>query len=264
MPLITIGARRSLLAAPAIVAAAAWTPASLGSALIAWYKADAGVYKDAGTTLAANNETVQQWNDQSGNGYHLKQASSFLRGTYKTAILNSLPVIDFDGSGAGNWLQTTSQPVTLGVATVSVFMVRQITSANGVSSCRVAGISTPGSSDLGNDTFIAEYCPGTAITTPTTYNNGNKSNGSVSSGTWNQLGTIFDGSNNIMYIANTAQSGVADTHTFAASVDIEVFADGGGNSNPSGQLAELIFTNTAMSLSDRNSLATYFTSRWGI
>jgi hypothetical protein len=245
-------------------AVSSWTPASLGSALIAWYKADAGVYKDAGTTLAANNETVQQWNDQSGNGYHLKQATSLLRGTYKTATLNSLPVIDFDGSTSGNWLQTTSQPVTLGVTTVSVFMVRKITSANGLTSSRVVGISTPGSADLSNDTFIAEYCPGTSITAPTTYNNGNKSNGTVSSGTWNQLGTIFDGSNNIMYIANTAQSAVAATNTFGASVDIEVFADGLGSSNPSGQLAELIFTNTAMSLSDRNSLATYFTNRWGV
>ncbi|HMW26649.1 MAG TPA: hypothetical protein PKC51_08420, partial [Ferruginibacter sp.] len=34
---------------------------------ILWLKADAGAYSDAGITPAVNGQTVQQWNDQSGN-----------------------------------------------------------------------------------------------------------------------------------------------------------------------------------------------------
>jgi len=32
-----------------------------------WFKADAGVYSDAGVSPANYGDTVQQWNDQSGN-----------------------------------------------------------------------------------------------------------------------------------------------------------------------------------------------------
>lgn len=63
-----------------------------------WLKADAGVYSDAGVTPAANAGTVQQWNDQSGNGRHATQATSGSRPTYRTGQRNSLPALDFDGS----------------------------------------------------------------------------------------------------------------------------------------------------------------------
>src|SRR5580692_2641587 len=61
------------------------------SGLQLWLKADAGVYSDAGTTLATNGQTVQQWNDQSGNGRHATQATSGNRPTYNTGKFNSLP-----------------------------------------------------------------------------------------------------------------------------------------------------------------------------
>lgn len=238
---------------------ATWTPASLGSALIAWYKADAGVYKDAGSTLAGNNETVQQWNDQSGNSYHLSQGTLVSRATYKTNTLNALPIISADNTLFDQYLATTGQPVTLGGTLLSAFMVRKVTAASAAG--RVLTISTPGSGDLGADVCIIEYDP--SITTPKSYNAGDKSNGTVSSGTWNQLGSIWDGTNNTMYIGNVAQTGVANTPTFASAVDISLFSDGSAD-NVSGQIAEIIFTNTALSAGDRNSLATYFTNKWAV
>jgi hypothetical protein len=60
-----------------------------------WLKADAGVYHDAGTTLATNGQTVQQWNDQSGNSRHASQATSGNRPGYNTSAKNSLPAIRF-------------------------------------------------------------------------------------------------------------------------------------------------------------------------
>jgi hypothetical protein len=60
-----------------------------------WLKADAGVFSDAGVTPAVNNDSVQQWNDQSGNGNNATQASGPSRPTYKTGIVNGKPVIRF-------------------------------------------------------------------------------------------------------------------------------------------------------------------------
>ncbi|HAO46726.1 MAG TPA: LamG domain-containing protein [Ferruginibacter sp.] len=62
---------------------------------ILWLKADAGVYNNAGTTLAANGQTVQQWNDQSGNNNHASQATAALKPTFVTNVLNGLPVVRF-------------------------------------------------------------------------------------------------------------------------------------------------------------------------
>src|SRR5664280_2630717 len=70
----------------------AWTPAQLPN-LIAWYKADVGVYTDtACSTPATNSTTVGCWKDQSGNGYDLKQALTG-KPTYLSAGLNGKPTI---------------------------------------------------------------------------------------------------------------------------------------------------------------------------
>jgi hypothetical protein len=81
-----------------------FTPASLPG-LIGWYKADAGVFSDAGITPATNGGTIQQWNDQSGHGNNLLQATSASRPTYTTGALNSLPVID---NPSAMFMQTNS------------------------------------------------------------------------------------------------------------------------------------------------------------
>jgi hypothetical protein len=65
-----------------------------------WYRADAGVYHDAGTTLAIDGQTVQQWNDQSGNGNNLSQASAGSRPQFLVAGYNSKPTVQFSGTDA--------------------------------------------------------------------------------------------------------------------------------------------------------------------
>jgi hypothetical protein len=69
------------------------------SARVLWLKADAEVYNDAGTTLATDGETVQQWNDQSGSSHNVSQATSGSRPTFKTGVgPNGLDAVRFDGS----------------------------------------------------------------------------------------------------------------------------------------------------------------------
>ncbi len=79
------------------IQSSAFSPASI-SGLQFWYKSDAGAFNDAGSTLATNGQTVQQWNDQSGNSRNLTQATSGKRAIYNTNQLNNLPGILFDGT----------------------------------------------------------------------------------------------------------------------------------------------------------------------
>lgn len=63
-----------------------------------WLKADVNVYKDAGTSSAADGDLVQQWNDQSGNGINATQVTTDHQPTFKTNIINGKPALQFSGN----------------------------------------------------------------------------------------------------------------------------------------------------------------------
>jgi hypothetical protein len=63
-------------------------PLTLGPEL--WLKADA--------LALADNDAVASWTDSSGNGNHATNVSGSQQPTYKTNIVNSLPVVRFDGT----------------------------------------------------------------------------------------------------------------------------------------------------------------------
>ena len=82
--------------------------------LAVWIKADAGTFKDAGTTPCGNGDTCQQWNDQSGNGHNATQSGSTARPVFTTNVQNGLPGLLFDGSNdvmrSGAGTVTLNQP----------------------------------------------------------------------------------------------------------------------------------------------------------
>lgn len=70
------------------------------SGLAQWLKADDGLFTDTALTtpVSSDGDAVAGWQDKSGNGRHMTQATSGNRPLYKTGILNSLPVVRFDGA----------------------------------------------------------------------------------------------------------------------------------------------------------------------
>lgn len=70
--------------------AAPWTPDDITTAL--WLDA-----ADA-STITESGGVVSQWNDKSGNGNHVAQSTSTLRPVVASSVLNSKPVIRFDGT----------------------------------------------------------------------------------------------------------------------------------------------------------------------
>jgi hypothetical protein len=58
--------------------------------LLAWYKADA-------ITGLADGDAVASWVDSTGNGHTAAQSTAGKKPVYKTSIINSLPVVRFDG-----------------------------------------------------------------------------------------------------------------------------------------------------------------------
>lgn len=77
---------------------AGFSPLSI-SGLALWLKADAGLYQESTFTTPAvsDGDPVGGWQDQSGNGRHLLEATSNKRLTLKLAIQNGRSIVRSDG-----------------------------------------------------------------------------------------------------------------------------------------------------------------------
>lgn len=241
--------------------AVGWTPADLGSALVAWYIADTGVYSDAGTTPATNGQNVAQWNDQSGNGYHLSEPSAGGGPTYNTTGFNSRPTLSFDKSAA-EYLETDTNAVTLGGGALSVFIVCQL--ASQTTNGRLAAyISVGGGTDFGEPgNCILIFNLNGTDNISAYQNNDQKANTAISQDTNYRLGSIYDGSDQTMYVNNVAGTSEASVQTFGATGTLYV----GGNAlgQWDGPVSEVVFTNAGLDSSTRTLLDDYFKAKWGL
>ena len=76
---------------------------------VLWLKADAAVFNDAGITASSNGQTVQQWNDQSGNGNNVTQTVAANKPVFQMAQIGGRPSIFFDGVGGTKFLNNVTQ-----------------------------------------------------------------------------------------------------------------------------------------------------------
>ncbi len=69
------------------------------SGLKLWLSGDGPMWQDTARTSAVTTDaqTLGAWDDRSGTANHVIQATAGKRPTYKTAILNSRPIVRFDG-----------------------------------------------------------------------------------------------------------------------------------------------------------------------
>lgn len=174
-----------------------FSPTDLGG-LTLWFDASSPtVYSDAGTTLATNTQTVQQWTDKSTSAKNLTQASAGLRPVYNTNVQNGLPIITFDGSD--DVLQTAA--MTLNQPEHIFIMFRQVSWTgndrvwDGVSGLNAmtlyqrsatpqlgmyAGADAPNTTGLAVNTFGILDCLYSSSASTIRVNNGAKTTGDAS------------------------------------------------------------------------------------
>lgn len=81
---------------------------------VLWLKADSAVYTNAGITLAADGQSVQQWNDVSGNAFNCSQADVSKRPIWQANAFYGKPAIWFDGVNGNYWLENAvNTPVAI-------------------------------------------------------------------------------------------------------------------------------------------------------
>lgn len=238
--------------------AVAWVPTDLGANLIAWYKADTGIYKDAGTTLAANGETVQQWNDQSVNGYHLKQGTSGNRPQFLSAGFNSKQTVKFTAATPTS-MATDAASVAMGTGAVgSAFFVGQMLTGTPNAGRAVNYMIAGNDTDTTDSAWLIRSLGG--ADTVLTYRAGSKALESISLATNYRLGSIFDGTNDTIYINNVAGTPVGCTDAWGSPGQIGLSSIAAWD----GPISEVVITKSALSVGDRSNLDDYFKTKWGL
>lgn len=217
----------------------------------AWFKSDAGVYSDAGVTPAVDGATVQQWNDQSGNGRHLSQATAGARPVYRSKDRNGLPTIKLDGSA--NFMQSAAwaqaQPITM-------YLVYRLNTWNG---------SAP-LIDLGSATGPAQMMLSPHTSTPTIglfAGSWADQNISAALGSWNIQVAVFNGVTSNGYIDGVASSVINPGTNPAAKITLGQWTDLSAQFSHSDWQEILIFSGTHTA-AQRQQMEGYLANRHAI
>ncbi len=232
---------------PVITAAGAFDPSTIAG-LKLWLKADAEAYNDG--------DAVTTWHDQSGNS---NNAGGGVSPTFKTGIVNSLPVVRFNGSS--NYL-TSSTNVTAGAprtvfaavisttATGGTVLTTRIT--NGAASyltrlLRLGGVSYVAGDGTATDCTIAE-------------------DESTAWQSWSYATWKEDSSRNTSFYFNGSQKTVSGN-----PVVVEAGASGyllgqiqSAQQFWSGDMAEILVYDTALGDTDRGNVESYLKTKYGL
>lgn len=104
------------------VGSAPFTPASM-TGIQGWWDPTQQIYTDSGSTLCSSDgDRIAQWNDLSGNGRNGTQTTSSSKPTYKTNILNSLPMVT-EQSPFTSYLQMASQVIVAEGSPFTIYIV---------------------------------------------------------------------------------------------------------------------------------------------
>jgi hypothetical protein len=239
---------RRIIMTPALASGAGgaggWTPATLGAALVGWYKADAGV---TGTS------PVTVWADQSGNGQNMFPLSGWNGYTYNATGLNGKPSLD-SAAGSTN-MGTVADTVAVGTGSgFAIFALAKFTVSSTSNGPSLYGNGNTSPSNNANSAVLEFYGPSAQIDLLEASNNWAYTTASIN--TVHRLGFNVDASSNVtMYVDGTGGTPAAIT-AFTRTTPSKVA--GGGID---GSMRELIFVNRTLTSGELTSLDTYLVGR---
>jgi hypothetical protein len=208
------------------------------------------------STITASSGAVSEWRDKSGNSYHLTQSTSTRQPQTSISTINSLNVITFDGSSdtmANTAVPSTSRPHTY------LIVAKETT---GITTTKALVNATP---FVGLNEVLALYLTGTSP---------NRRSNSFTNSTAYAGQTFTTTSANVIYfVANGASSAFGINGTYATrnilgttrGAGFRVPADTNGSSEFfNGDIAEVLYWNSALSDTNRDLVTNYLKTKWGI
>lgn len=223
------------------------TPSTAGiSGLSAWY--DASKSSSITTTTNAGVSTL---NDLSGNGITVAQSTAADQPTYSTNCINSLACLVFNGSS--DFLYgTTGFPTTSSYSILAVAKFGAATSNNILSSYYDTGTA---------HAFLGGGSEAPSLWQTATFAIGTTTGTSVFLATATYVNTSGFGS---VYVnGGTAATGTT-TNKPVTDASIEIGGNAGASNYLTGNIAELILYNSALSTAEQQYLEGYLAWKWGL
>ncbi|MFZ9922643.1 MAG: phage head spike fiber domain-containing protein, partial [Candidatus Nanopelagicaceae bacterium] len=228
--------RLSNTALPALTRLPLWTPSQISTAL--WLDA-----ADA-STIVLNGSTVSQWNDKSGNDFHLSQATAADQPAYEATGFNGLPTVNW---AAINHALRTS--MSLPATDLNLFCA--------------ADSNSPTQS-----TYILDIETARRVFT---------TSGQIFSGSWSPATSSITGAgqriygfttgptNQIIYENGTAKSTLAPIPAGVVSGIVALGNRFGANTfGMNGKMSEFVFVSGTLSTADRQKVEGYLAWKWGL
>lgn len=200
-----------------------------------------------------NNDSVTTWTDLSGQGNNATQATGSRKPTYKTAILNSLPVVRFDGVDdyLANASLVLAQPAT-------IFVVVQQSGGSidyrilydGTTSTTVMAltyvVSTTKWSAYGGTAFVGQ-------------------SGTTGSNVPKCVSSIYNGaSTEIRINGGTAATGNGGSQGWTGGFTLGDGWQRTGRYATTADIGEILAYNSALSASNRAAVENYLIAKWAV
>lgn len=216
------------------------------------------------STITSSSGAVSQWNDKSGNGYHLTQATSSAQPTTGSVTKNGLNVLKFDGGDVMNYAGTTGMNVT-SVTVLGVF--EETTTADNVGFF-VAHASTGNDYDR-TDAIVNASVTGSHLF-ETVRNQGNarvSGGGATPFAVWMSIWTSSSliARRNKLSLNTGSQTGTWGTANGGFVLGGRYLSGAVASTNRlTGNIAEMVVFDRELNSSDYDKLTDHLMSKWGI
>ena len=227
-----------------------WTPAQISTSL--WLDAS-----DA-STITLNGSTISQWNDKSGNSRNVSQVNSALQPLYTLGGLNSLNIVDFDGANDvlnGNAVSNFFTNTSYSAFVVGLARTIATNDVNGFANEAFYG-------DAGG--YVAMYLRSSNLIGAYNWDGANKVATNAYTPNTLVIGYSELSSGRIRIRTNGgSETETVSSNTQSLSGAIQI----GRNYNSDiycldGKIAEVIFTNAALSTTNRQLIEGYLAWKW--
>jgi lysophospholipase L1-like esterase/predicted secreted protein len=238
-----------------------WLPTDMPG-LVAWYRADTGVWSDDGITPASEGEPVAQWSDLSGNQRHLRVTHG--APLFQSRGFNLKPTLRFSAEEASGMSAALA-----GMGALSSWSVvgQLIDDALGLNRNNGRALSYVGVTSVGDD-FDSPGSAGVLARDGLTagmrtdHNLISYNQITIGYSTSYRFLKIFNGTTVKAYVNNIERDSDTLSLTLDASGELGVGSPPNTPAHWCGPISEVVITNTALTEEERRELDLYLYDRW--
>ena len=231
------------------VVSATFSPSDI-SGLQLWLDADDS------ETITLNGSTVSQWDDKSGNNYHCVQGTASNQPTYVTAAQNGKNVVRLDGSN--DYMQNSTNTIVGGSNARTVFVACKNTDTSGIT--YPFGLGTRANVGSGQIFLVSAE-----IAVRVSFGNIIWSTSLYSSAGIITIQTNGTDVNQLLGWLNGASLSLSSSTNVTLNTQVGyMIGDSTVSSTWYGDVMEVIVYDSNLSTSDRESVESYLSTKWGI